>query len=284
MTKFAKLQAVGNDFLVLPVDTVQDPLNTAGRLARRMCHRHYGAGADGLILVSRAVTKDADFDSRIFNADGGEAEISGNGTRCLAAYLYHAGLQTGPDVRIGTKAGVKVGRLVSRQEGLFDFEFDMGIPRLASNEIPINIDPPVNRVTNHSIGAGDQTFVVTCTSMGNPHCSLFVNEFDDAFIDRAGPLIENSPLFPERTNVEFVKILSRDAIEVRYWERGVGRTMSSGTGSCGASVASAICGLTNRQVTVNTQGGVLIVDWRDDDRVLLTGQAQMIYQGEWLAG
>jgi diaminopimelate epimerase len=279
--KFTKLQGLGNDFLIIPVDDV-NKLEKPEELAKKMCERNYGAGADGIVFVAQIQSEDADFASRIFNADGSEAEISGNGTRCVAAYLYYKGLCQGSEIRILTAAGVKTGRFAARQGSRFDFEFDMGKPGLSSQEIPIALDKPLDRVVKYPLIMGGDVQEITCTSMGNPHCSLFVPSLDGIRIDELGPLLEDHPAFPMRTNVEFVHVISRQEIEVLFWERGVGRTLSSGTGSCGASIASMLNGYTDRSIRVNTPGGILQVVWQDDDSVKLTGSAEVIYEGVWL--
>jgi diaminopimelate epimerase len=247
-----------------------------------MCHRNYGAGADGVVFVSRSESDDADFTSRIFNADGGEAEVSGNGTRCVAAYLYHAKLWNEAEVRIATAAGVKRGRLVARDGTRFDFEFDMGEPQFSSLALAMAVDEPIDRVVSYPLNLGGEIIEVTCISIGNPHCTLFVNNLDAINMEEIGPLIEDHPVFPNRTNVEFARAATHDEIEVLFWERGVGRTMSSGTGSCAAAVAATLNGLTDRSVRVLTAGGALRVDWRDDNSVALTGWAEVVYEGRWL--
>jgi len=279
--EFTKLQGMGNDFLVAPVDDV-DGLVAIDELARLMCDRHFGAGADGLVVTSRSRGATADFNSRIFNADGGEAEVSGNGTRCVAAYLYYSGLWRNPEIRIATAAGIKTGRLISNNKLHYEFQFDMGRPILASRDIPVDLEHPVDRVVGHRLTVAGKDYEVTCTSMGNPHCSIVVEDFNDKNMAEAGPLIESHGIFPNRTNVEFVRIVSRSEIEVRFWERGVGWTNSSGTGSCAAAVSSALRGLTDRAVTVKTAGGHLAVRWSSDDIVYLTGAAEVVYEGKWL--
>lgn len=279
--RFTKLQGLGNDFLIIPVEDV-NTVSDARELARIMCERNYGAGADGAIFVTRTGDGGADFASRIFNADGSEAEISGNGTRCVAAYAYYAGLWNEPEINIATAAGIKSGRLVAREGLRFDFEFDMGEPRLASDDIPMALDQPLTRVAGYPLNLGGDTLEVTCVSMGNPHCTIFVPDLNILNVEEVGPLIEDHPAFPCRTNVEFARVVSRDEIEVIFWERGVGRTHSSGTGSCGASVAAMLNGLTERSVRVQTAGGALRVEWREDNSVALTGPAQVVYEGKWL--
>ena len=279
--KFIKAQGMGNDFLILEVADVATLLS-ASDLARAMCQRHYGAGADGIIFVTRARHDDADFASRIFNADGSEAGVSGNGTRCAAAYLYHRGLWSAPRVRIATAAGVKRGLLVSGDGTRFEFEFDMGKPELSSAAVPMSIDPPIEHVIKYPLHLGGDLLEVTCLSMGNPQCILFVNDLNTVNLDEIGPLLENHPIFPDRGNIEFVRVISREEIEIRIWERGAGHTLSSGTGSCASAVAAALAGLTERRVTVRTEGGTLRVYWNDEDQVMLTGSAEVVYEGRWL--
>jgi diaminopimelate epimerase len=279
--EFTKTQGLGNDFLIIEVDDIRT-LRAAPQIARELCNRNFGAGADGVIFLTGARNAEADFASRIFNSDGSEAQVSGNGTRCVAAYLYHSGLWSEPEVRIDTAAGVKSGRLVSRESSLFRFEFDMGCPQFGSDAVPIAIDPPVNPVLAYPIHLGGEVFEVTCLSMGNPQTVIFVEDLEAVTLSDLGPLIEQHPIFPDRTNVEFAHVIDRRAIEILIWERGAGHTLSSGTGSCASAVAAAMNGLTERRVAVRTEGGVLEVDWREDDRVALTGPAEVIYKGRWV--
>ena len=278
---FTKLQGMGNDFLVVEVDDVS-ALPDAGRLAIEMCNRNYGAGADGLIFVAATPSNGADFDSRIFNSDGSEAGVSGNGTRCVAAYVYFKQLWRGEEVRIHTAAGIKRGRLAAQDGNRFEFEFDMGEPRLHSEQVPMLLDYPLEHVVRYPLHLGGDMIEVTCLSMGNPQCLIFVLELERVNLAELGPLLEHHPVFPDRANVEFIRVLSRDEIAIRIWERGAGHTLSSGTGSCASAVAAALNGYTNRAVRVLTEGGSLHVEWRDDNRVALIGAAEVIYEGRWL--
>jgi diaminopimelate epimerase len=278
---FTKLQGMGNDFLVIQVDDIRT-LRTARELAQQMCQRNYGAGSDGIVFVTRARHADADFASRIFNSDGSEAGVSGNGTRCVAAYLYHKGLCSEPEVRIATAAGVKHGRLVAREGTHYDFEFDMGEPLFSSEDVPMALDHALTQVVRYPLHLGGDMLEVTCMSMGNPQTVIFVPELGAVNLSEIGPLIEYHPIFPDRTNVEFAHALSRDEIEILIWERGAGHTLSSGTGSCAAAVAASLNGLTDRSVRVRTEGGALRVDWREDNRIMLTGSAEVIFDGRWL--
>ena len=278
--KFTKAQGMGNDFLIIQVDDVAS-LPDASRLAQQMCERNYGAGADGIVFVAPDDRVKADFASRIFNADGSEAGVSGNGTRCVAAFLYHHGLWNESDVSIGTVAGVKRGRLVSREGSRFEFAFDMGQPNFSSKAVPMSISPS-DRVVRYPLRIGGDVLEVTCLSMGNPQCIIFVSDLDGVNLAELGPLLEHHPVFPDRANVEFVRVISRDEIEIRIWERGAGHTLSSGTGSCASAVAAAENNLTERNVRVQTEGGILQVDWQSNDHVVLTAAAEVIYEGRWL--
>ena len=279
--QFTKIQAHGNDFLIIPINDVNQ-LDQPSLLAQEMCERNYGAGADGIVFVSATRGGGADFASRIFNADGSEAEISGNGTRCVAAYFYFKERWDQTEITIQTAAGLKVGKFISREGLRYWFEFDMGSPRLASDEIPILLPQPLDRVVSFPLRMGGEFQTITCVSMGNPHCSLFLPTLDEVILPEIGPLLEDHPAFPTRTNVEFVHVISREEIEVLFWERGVGRTLSSGTGSCAAAVASILNDYTERNVRVNTAGGELHVRWDDGDHVRLTGAAEIIYDATWL--
>ncbi|MBM3803617.1 MAG: diaminopimelate epimerase [Acidimicrobiia bacterium] len=283
MMRFSKLEGLGNDFIVVNAEAASE--TTVPGLARRICDRHYGVGADGLLVYSKEDSAGgADFSMRIFNADGGEAELSGNGLRCLAAFLLAERLAQDPVLRIATLAGVKVLRLTAASPPEYRFEVGMGEPRLERSQIAFK--PPLEPVSliGFELPVGDETQFVTISSMGNPHCSLFVGQFDDLNWEHLGQQIESHPFFPCRTNVEFIRVCNRNEIEVRFWERGVGKTFSSGTGSCAAMVASVLNGFTDRQVRINTLGGSLDIEWRADNRLQLTGPARLICSGEYAAG
>lgn len=285
---FHKFQALGNDFLIARESDLRALTEDYEAFARRICERHFGAGADGLeVLCGTPREIEADFTVRLFNADGGETPISGNGTRCVAAWLYHIGAWSQPSVRIATGAGVKTLRLIEQQGAHFLFEAEMGQPRLRSKEVPVNLPQPLDRVIRQQLEVNGQPVEFTATSMGNPHCSLFLTsfgaeEFDQLDWRALGAALEVHPAFPERTNVEFVRLLDRQTIEVRFWERGVGETLASGTGSCGAALAAMLNDLTERKVRVKTAAGELLVEWRADGTVVQTGDACAVYRGEWL--
>ena len=254
-----------------------------GDFARRICNRHYGAGADGIAVAVASEEGTSDFQVRIFNPDGSEAGMSGNGTRCAASYLYFHNLWSNDLLRLQTRNGIKRYHLLERSHnGSFLFRSELGQPKFDSSSIPMLTDQPLERVIDYPLAVGDETVRVTALQMGNPNCCIFVEDFDLIDWRRLGPLIENHPRFPERTNVIFVRVVDRGNIEERLWERGVGETESSGTCSCAAVVASVINDRTDRCVNVHAPGGVMSIEWRADGEVVLTGRADVIYSGEWL--
>lgn len=279
--EFSKLQAAGNDFLILDGRHLT-PTDAPEGLARRLCHRHRGIGADGLIVWAMADSPHADVQMRLFNADGSEAEISGNGLRCLAAYLLFTGEWKADRLRVATRAGVQTLSLLEREGPRFRLLAEMGRPRLASTEIPLALDPPQPTVVNYPLAVADRTIVVTACSMGNPHCVVLCDDLEALDIGRLGPAIERHPLFPARTNVEFVRVMDRRLLALRMWERGAGETLSSGTGASAALVATVLNDLTDREVCVKTGGGDLNVAWRDDGIITVTGTAEVVCRGVWL--
>lgn len=280
--QFHKYQALGNDFLIVREADLWAVTPDFHTLTRQLCDRHFGAGADGVeVLLAKPRVAEADFEVRLFNADGGETPISGNGTRCVAAYLFQVENWIKPSVRIATGAGIKTLKLIRRRGGAFVFEAEMGQPRLTSNEIPVTLPAPLDRVIRQPLEVGGQHIDFTSVSMGNPHCSIFVDDFDRLDWRALGAMIETHPRFPERTNVEFIRVLNRTELEVRFWERGCGETLASGTGGCAAALAAMLNELTERRVTVNTAAGALEVEWRADNMVIQTGEARAVYRGDW---
>ena len=281
---FYKFQALGNDFLIVRESALRPIIDDFEAFSKLICDRHFGAGADGVeLLLDAPRLAGADFEVRLFNADGGETPISGNGTRCIAAYLYLIEKWDRPEVRIATGAGVKVLRPVDGAEPGMVFEAEMGTPRFASEEIPVLTPTRLNRVIRQELDVDGRSVEFTATSMGNPHCSVFVDDFESVDWRRLGSKIETHASFPDRTNVEFIRVIDRDEVEARFWERGVGETLASGTGACGAALAAMINGLTESKVKVTTAAGELLVEWRADGMVLQTGRARIVYRGEWLA-
>ncbi len=286
--RFTKLQGFGNDYIVFEAGQLAN-VTDLGDFARRICNRHYGAGADGIAILSEppAVAGgpelDSDFRVRIFNPDGSEAGMSGNGTRCAAGYLYFHELWNNDELRLQTRNGIKHFHLLERAGGEFMFRSELGRPKFDSASIPMKTNEPLESVIRYPLVVDDQTLAVTALQMGNPNCCVFVNDFEELDWRRLGPLIENHPQFPERTNVIFIRVVDRANIEERIWERGVGETESSGTCSCAAVVASVVNDRTDRKVDVHAPGGLIAIEWRADDEVVLTGSAKVVYNGDWLS-
>jgi diaminopimelate epimerase len=275
--RLAKAQGLGNDFLLM--ERAAAP-GDASAWTRQVCDRHLGIGADGLILYTvdggRATMT-------LLNADGGEAEISGNGLRCLSAFLVFKG-RLPPVHTIETAAGPRSVEVSSMAGGRFRIVADLGVPILDSRKIPLALDVPRESVIDVDVRLGERSLSATCTSMGNPHCALFYEEpAEDALVRSIGPALERHALFPRRTNVEFVTVISPRELRVRFWERGVGLTRSSGTGAASAVVAAAISGRAERSARVVCDGGVLEVDWLEDGSVRQSGEAEVLFEAEWLA-
>lgn len=282
MTRFTKFQGFGNDYLVFEADQLSE-ISDLGKFARQICNRHYGAGADGIAIVRQSGESASDFTVRIFNPDGSEAGMSGNGTRCAASYLNFHGLWSKEQLRLQTRNGIKRYTLLDRStEGSFLFRSELGQPKFDNASIPLLTDAPLDQVIDYPLPVAGENLQVTALQMGNPNCCIFVEDFDAIDWRRLGPLIENHERFPERTNVIFIRVRDRGNIEERIWERGVGETESSGTCSCAAVVASVINGKTDRQVDVHAPGGLIQIEWRGDGEVVLTGRADVVYSGEWL--
>lgn len=277
---FTKLEALGNDFILIDGNEARSVSNL-GALAVRMCRRTAGAGADGILVLGPPESTDADVAMRIWNADGSEAEVSGNGTRCVAAYLDARGRWPieQPELKVSTVAGVK--RL--SRAGASTYEMYMGQPSLRCGDVPFTGLSAGERGIDVPLTACGRDWTATVSSIGNPHCSIFVEDPEDMDWRTAGAAIERHPAFPNRVNVEFIRVVARDVLDVRFWERGVGETESSGTGSAAATVAAIATGRTDRRVTVRTPAGELSVAWPDDDAsVVLVGPARSVYRGEWL--
>jgi len=283
---FLKVHGLGNDFVL--VDAIFRPppdLSGDGRknvdwaeLAKKICHRQLGVGADGLVILLPA--KDAGVKMRIFNADGSEAEMCGNAIRCVAKYLYERGLAPAEVIQVETRAGIVRPQVITGDGGrVAGVRVDMGEPRLERSQIPM-AGPP-GRVIGEPLLAGDYVFNVTAVSMGNPHCVIFVPDVEQVPLAEAGPLIERHPAFPERTNVEFVQVLNPEEVKMRVWERGAGPTLACGTGACAVAAAGSLNGLTERAVKVHLPLGVLLIEWAADNRLYMTGPAEEVFTGNY---
>jgi diaminopimelate epimerase len=278
MLPFVKMHGLGNDFVLIDCTKTSPAEGAIAPLAKAICHGHFGVGADGLILVLPSRT--AHFRMRIFNSDGSEAEMSGNGIRCFAKYVFeNLELDTRePDVE--TLAGLIQPRLAVRKGKVVSIQVDMGQPRLSRKEIPMKGKD--ERVIGEKLRVLGERYEITALSMGNPHCVVFVEGLDRFPVETVGPAIENHDLFPKRTNVEFVHAVATEEISMRVWERGVGETMACGTGASAALVACVLTGRTSRKAKVHLPGGDMSVEWRTpDDHVFITGPAEEVFRGEW---
>jgi diaminopimelate epimerase len=277
---FAKLQALGNDFIVIASEDASE--SALATLSRELCDRHFGVGADGLLLCRRTSTGGMpNFHMRVFNADGGEAELSGNGLRCLAAYVCRQGWMEGNELTIDTLGGRKTLRLVRTAGTEYWFEVDMGKPILDPAQIAFRPRTHPLSLIGYLLVIDGKAYPVTVTSMGNPHCSLFLDTFEDFDWERLGRQIETHAYFPQRTNVEFIQVTDDSSATVRFWERGVGKTFSSGTGSCAALVACVLGGFTGRDLRITTLGGDMELSWLSDQSIRLKGPAKFICEGEY---
>ena len=274
--RFTKMQGIGNDYVYLngfsplPVDL--------SRLSRQISDRHFGVGSDGLVVIMPSET--CDFRMRMFNPDGSEAEMCGNASRCIGKYVYDKGLTTKTDLTLETLAGVKHLTLHLNGNIVERVTVDMGEPILSPQDIPVAF--PMSYVVSYPLEIENISFDITCVSMGNPHAVIFVDDMSRYDLHHIGALIEHYPLFPRRTNVEFVEILSPDSLKMRVWERGTGETMACGTGACASLVAAVLNGKSRRQATLHLQGGDLQIEWNEkDNHVYMTGDAVTVFEGEW---
>jgi diaminopimelate epimerase len=273
--RFIKMHGIGNDYVY--VDCFQETVKAPETLAVRISDRHFGVGGDGLILIMPSQKADARM--RMFNADGSEAQMCGNGIRCLAKYVFESGISRQPELTVETLAGVLRLQLFASNGTVDKVKVDMGMPRLRRQEIPMLGEG--DRVLAEKLTAGDAEFAVTCVSMGNPHCVIYVADVATFPVTHYGPLLEHHPQFPQRTNVEWIECLNRQEIRQRTWERGSGETLACGTGACAATVASILNDKIDRAVTVHLLGGDLEVEWADDNHVYMTGSAVEVFRGEW---
>jgi len=275
--KFTKMQGIGNDFVMVNCLMETLPEKELAAISRRVNDRKFGVGGDGLILV--LPSKLADFKMRMFNPDGSEAEMCGNGIRCFAKYVFDRKLISEHQIKVETLAGVKLLKLLTRGGKVEAVRVDMGQPGLLRSEIPMRGDDN-GRVIGESLKVDGRKFEITAVNMGNPHVVIFSDDLDNFAVERYGPQIENHKVFPQRTNVQFVQACSNSEIVLRTWERGAGLTLACGTGACAAAVASTLNKRTGKRVNVHLRGGDLLIEWNGDNRVMMTGPAEDVFEGE----
>jgi diaminopimelate epimerase len=277
--EFSKYQGLGNDFILIDNRHAVEPIITAEQ-AIAMCDRHFGIGADGVIfaLPGKANT---DYTMRIYNSDGSEPEMCGNGIRCLAKFI--AALEGNTDVHKSYQIDTLAGLIVPKLESNGEVTVDMGEPELSAPKIPTTLDGGEGKVIGQSLTVGDRSWLVTTVSMGNPHCITFVEDSQAIALEQIGPLFEHHAVFPQRTNTEFIEVIKPDYIKMRVWERGAGITLACGTGACASVIAGVLNHQCDRACTVELPGGCLQINWSAiDNRVYMTGPATEVFQGKYL--
>ena len=273
---FSKMQGLGNDYVY--IDCIHQQINDKEKLAKFVSNRHFGIGSDGLILIDKSNI--ADFKMEMFNPDGSRAEMCGNGIRCVGKFVYEKELTKKTALTIETLAGVKYLNLQLENNKVKAIRVDMGEPILEPSKIPVSVKGKV--VTNLKLNVLDKEFIFTCISMGNPHSVTIVNDIDNFDVSKYGKVIEENPIFPNKTNVEFIQIIDGKHIKMRVWERGTGETLACGTGACATLVSCCLNELTNNKVIVQLLGGDLEVEWdKNNNHVYMTGPAEIVFEGEF---
>ncbi len=273
--KFTKMQGIGNDYVY--VNCFEETVENPAAVSEFVSDRHFGIGSDGLVLIMKSDC--ADFRMRMFNADGSEAEMCGNATRCVGKYVYDNGLTDKTDITLETKAGIKYLKLFTENGKVTRVTVNMGEPILTPQLIPV--DYTGEEFINKVISVDGTEYAITCVSMGNPHAVVYMDDIENLDIETLGPKFELHQIFPKRTNTEFVKVIDKNIVEMRVWERGAGETLACGTGACAVLVASVLNGKCERKSTVRLIGGELTIEWREDDNcVYMTGPAEKVFDGE----
>ena len=275
MIKFTKMHGLGNDYVY--IDAINQKIENKSELAKYISDRHFGVGSDGLILICKS--KIADFKMQMFNSDGSEAEMCGNGIRCVGKLVYDKGLTKKTKLKIETLSGIKLLDLIVENDEVIKVKVDMGEPILEHKKIPVICEDNIKN--NLNLKVLDKNFSFTCVSMGNPHAVTFINDEVKNFdVQKYGKIIENLDAFPQRTNVEFINIVDKNNVSMRVWERGAGETLACGTGACASVVASVINEYTSRKVFVHLLGGILEIEWSDENNhVYMTGPAVTVFEG-----
>jgi diaminopimelate epimerase len=282
---FSKLQATGNDFILVDARTLERDWS---KLASEICHRYFGAGADGLIVVGNSDV--ADLKMWLFNSDGSEAEVSGNGLRCFAKYTIDRHIVSGPDLTVDTLSGIRTVEASVSDGSVIHASVNMGKPKFGADDIPVVMDQPkkgkgevdIKYILDYKLNIGGTALKLSLLSMGNPHAINFLSDPVANFpLCEIGPKVENHRIFPERINFEVARVLERDKIEARVWERGAGETLSCGSGACAIAVIARVKGYTNDQVNVILEGGELTVKWDGVGDVYLSGPVEDVFHGEW---
>lgn len=277
MIKFTKMQGLGNDYVY--IDAINQKIENESSLAQFVSNRHFGIGSDGLILICNSEI--ADFRMRMFNSDGSEAEMCGNGIRCVGKFIYDKGLTNKTTLKIETLAGIKELKLNLKKGKVDTVRVNMGEPILEAEKIPVIASEKI--VQNLKLEIEERKFNFTCVSMGNPHAITLVENVEDFEVEKYGSKIEVNERFPQKINVEFIEIVNKNHIKMRVWERGSGETLACGTGACASVVAGIINNLIERKVVVELLGGSLEIEWnKEDNHIYMTGPAVTVFEGNLL--
>lgn len=272
--KFTKMQGIGNDYIY--INCFEEKVVNPAELSVRLSDRHFGIGGDGIILIEPSKTADCRMD--IYNADGSQAMMCGNGIRCVGKYVYERGIARKQTLRIDTMSGIKTLQIDIKNEKVASVTVDMGEPELSPDQIPVSLSG--DRVVDRRLEAEGQEYRVTCVSMGNPHCVLFVDDVKQFPVESVGPKLEKHSVFPNRANIELIHVISQNEIEMRVWERGSGETWACGTGACASVAACVLNGKTERDVLVHLRGGDLSVRWDETTgHIFMQGPAEFVFDG-----
>jgi len=277
--KFTKMHGIGNDFVV--INGYNYKIDNYQKLSAVLCQRHFSVGGDGLIIVLPPESPENDFRMRMFNTDGSEAEMCGNGIRCFAHFARKNNMTEKDILRVETMAGIISPEIIECNNRTSKIRVNMGKPVFTPDQIPVNTAQfglDTDYIREYNLQVEDKTFAINCVSMGNPHTVIFLNDIDHIPLEKWGSDIEYNPFFPEKTNVEFVQIIKRAEIKMRVWERGSGLTLACGTGACASVVAGINNGYLDKEVIVHLPGGVLLVEWSGDN-VMMTGPAEIVFEG-----
>lgn len=275
--KFVKMHGCGNDYIYVDGSVEKIAQEDKPALAKRLSDRHFGVGGDGVIFINPS--GEADFEMEMYNADGSRGEMCGNGIRCVAKYVYDNHLTERQEVDIISAGQVKHVLLQTVNGRAVAARVNMGRPELTAEKIPVTADG--ERVIDEAILVDGKEYRMTCVSMGNPHAVVFVDEVEHLPIEKAGPCFERHERFPNRINTEFVRVIDREHVEMRVWERGAGETLACGTGCCAVVTACVLNGLTDRKVTVHVRGGDILIEWDEkEDTIYMTGPAVTVFEGE----
>lgn len=273
--KFTKMQGAGNDYIY--VNGLDQKIENPSELAIQLSNRHFGIGSDGLVLI--LPSENCDFRMQMFNSDGSEAEMCGNASRCVGKYVYDNGLTSKKEITLETLAGVKYITLLEGDKKIRKITVDMGEPILDPLQIPVNADK--KPVLDYPLDVNGKIWRISCVSMGNPHAVVFTAGIKDLDLPLIGPKFETHPIFPRKTNTEFIEVIDRNTMNMRVWERGAGETLACGTGACAAAVAAVLNDLCDRKVTIHLLGGDLEIEWRqENNHVYMTGEAVTVFEGE----